>query len=391
MMLKQQADALLQRAVAAGEVPGVVATVTDRQGTLYEGAFGKRRLGAEAPMTVDTVGLIASMTKALTSTAALQLLEQGRLTLDQPAVQWLPELEQIEVLEGFDAQGQPRTRAPRRPITLRHLLTHTAGFSYEFLSEEVQKFQAAKGLKGIFSGELAELRVPLLFDPGERWHYGINTDWVGRVVEAVSGQTLGAYLRQHLLEPLGMNDTAFRITPPMRERLAAIHQRDAEGKLVAIDLEGTQEPQFESGGGGLYSTAPDYLKFLRLILNRGRCDGGQLLKPETVDLMSSNQMGELDVLTLRSANRGLTNDLVMPPEIPHKWGLAWMINTKKLPTRRPAGSLSWAGLTNCYYWIDLGNGIGGVYLTQILPFADVKSMPLYFAFEYTVYSSLAKS
>lgn len=388
MSLKEQADGLLRQATEAGAVPGVVAMVTNRQGTVYEGAFGKRSLGQDTPMTADTVGLIASMTKALTSTAAMQLVEQGRLDLDSPAAKWLPELGEIQVLEGFDAAGQPRTRAPKRPITLRHLLTHTAGFSYEFLSEDIQKYQAAKGLKGIFSCELAELRLPLLSDPGERWGYGINTDWAGRVVEAVSGQKLGAYLAQHVLEPLGMRDTAFCMTPQMRARKAAIHQRLEDGTLVPTDFEVPQQPQFEMGGGGLYSTVGDYLKFIRMILNRGQAAGGQVLKPETVELISTNQMGGLDVLPLKSANRMLTNDLVLPPDVPHKWGLAYMINTKVLPTGRPAGSLMWAGLTNCYYWIDPVTGIGGVFLTQILPFADVKAMPLFFAFEYTVYQSL---
>ena len=388
MSLKQQADAVLRQATESGDVPGVVAMVTNRQGTFYEGAFGKRSLGQDTPMTADTVGLIASMTKALTCTAALQLLEQGRLDLDSPASKWLPELAEIQVLEGFDAAGQPRSRAPKRPITLRHLMTHTAGFSYEFLSEDIQKYQAAKGLSGIFSCELAELRLPLLYDPGERWGYGINIDWVGRIVEAVSGQKLGAYLTQHVLAPLGMHDTAFRMTPQMRARKATIHQRLEDGQLVPTEFEVPQAPQFEMGGGGLYSTVGDYLKFIRMILNRGQAAGGQVLKPETVDLMSSNQMGELDVLPLKSTNRMLTNDLVLPPDVPHKWGLAYMINTKALPTGRPAGSLMWAGLTNCYYWIDPSTGIGGVLLTQILLFADVKAMPLFFAFEYPVYQSL---
>ena len=388
MSLKQQADAVLRQATESGDVPGVVAMVTNRQGTLYEGAFGKRSLGQDTPMTADTVGLIASMTKALTCTAALQLLEQGRLDLDSPAAKWLPELAEIQVLEGFDAAGQPRTRAPKRPITLRQLMTHTAGFSYEFLSEDIQKYQAAKGLSGIFSCELAELRVPLLYDPGERWGYGINIDWVGRIVEAVSGQKLGAYLTQHVLAPLGMHDTAFHMTPQMRVRKATIHQRLEDGQLVPTDFEVPQTPQFEMGGGGLYSTVGDYLKFIRMILNRGQAASGQVLKPETVELMSSNQMGELEVLPLKSTNRMLTNDLVLPPDVPHKWGLAYMINTKTLPTRRPAGSLMWAGLTNCYYWIDPATGIGGVLLTQILPFADVKAMPLFFTFEYLVYQSL---
>jgi methyl acetate hydrolase len=331
--------------------------------------------------------LIASMTKALTSTAAMQLLEQGRLELDGPAAQWLPELAQVRVLEGFDAGGQPRTRAPKRPITLRHLLTHTAGFSYEFLSQDVLKYQAATSTPSFFTGQLATLRLPLLFDPGERWEYGINLDWAGRVIEAVSGRTLGAYLGEYVLGPLGMRDTAFRMTPQMRARKAKIHQRGEDGKLTPIELELPQDAEFEMGGAGLYGTVGDYLKFVRMILNRGQAEGGRVLKAETVDLMSQNQMGELTVRPLKSANRMLTNDFELPPEVPHQWGLAFMINTKALPTGRAAGSLMWAGLTNCYYWIDPSSGIGGVYLTQILPFADVKAMPLFFAFEYTVYAN----
>ncbi|MDR3417418.1 MAG: serine hydrolase [Nevskia sp.] len=388
MSLQAQADALLKRAADAGDVPGVVAMVTNREGTLYEGAFGRRSLADPAPMTTDTVGLIASMTKALTSTAALQLLEQGRVDLDSPASRWLPQLAEAEVLEGFDDAGQPRTRPPKRPVTLRHLLTHTSGFGYEFLSVPLQKYHEARRVPSIFGCALAALRQPLLFDPGERWQYGIGIDWVGQLVEAVSGQKLGAYLAQHVLGPVGMQETAFVPTPDMAPRLARIHQRGPDGKLVPLDFPLPQEPEFEMGGGGLFGTAGDYLKFVRMILNRGLAIGGRVLRPETVELMSSNQLGALEVLPAKSANPLLTNDMALPPGIPHRWGLAWMINEKPLPTGRPAGSLMWAGLTNSYYWIDPHTGIGGVVLMQILPFADVKAMPLFLNFEYTVYQNL---
>ncbi len=389
MSLKTALDGVLQRAANAGDVPGVVAMLTSREGEmLYEGAFGKRSLGADAAMTLDTVGLIASMTKAITSTAAMQLVERGKLDLDSPASRWLPELGEVKVLEGFDAAGKPRLRAPKRPITLKHLLTHTAGFSYEFLSEDIQQFQAATGAPGFISCALDSIRLPLLFDPGERWSYGVSTDWAGRVVEAVSGQTLGQYFTENILGPLGMSDTAFRITPDMRRRLATIHARIDDGTLVPMGLEVPQEPEFQMGGGGLYGTMGDYLKFVRMVLNRGQAPGAQILKPETVDLMMRDHLGALEVPAIRSANRQFTNDLPQPPGNPQKWGLAWMINSKALPTGRPAGSLMWAGLANSYYWIDPTTGIAGVMLTQILPFADIKALPLFLEFEYTVYKNL---
>jgi methyl acetate hydrolase len=388
MSMQKSLDALLQGAANAGDVPGVVAMVTSREGTLYEGAFGVRKLGASAPMTLDTVVLIASMTKAITSTAAMQLVEQGKLDLDSPASKWLPDLGKIQVLEGFDAAGKPKTRAPKRAITLKHLLTHTAGFSYEFLSEDVQKVQAATGTPGFASSAYASLQLPLLFDPGERWEYGINTDWAGLLVQKASGMKLSDYLAQHVLGPLGMKDTAITMRPDMLARLASIHARGADGKLAPIDLVLPQQPETEMGGQALYGTAGDYLKFVRMILNRGQGANGRVLKPETVEAMSSNQIGALDVPALKSVNPMFSNDMPMPPDNPQKWGLGFLINTKTLPTGRKPGSLMWAGLANSYYWIDPASGIGGVYLTQILPFADVKSLPLFFGFEATVYANL---
>lgn len=388
MSMQTELDGVLARAADSGAVPGVVAMVTDRDGTLYEGAFGRRALDDAAPMTVDTVGLIASMTKALTATAALQLLEQGRVDLDGPAAQWLPALGEIEVLEGFDADGRPRTRPPKRPVTLRHLLTHTSGFGYEFLSADIQRYQAAKDIPSFLSCAMPALRLPLLFDPGERWEYGIGLDWTGQLVEAVSGQKLGDYLAEQVFAPLSMQDTAFAMRPDMRARKAKIHQRLEDGSLMPLDLEIPQQPDFEMGGGGLYGTVGDYLKFLRMILKRGAGEKGRVLREDTVELLSRNHLGPLTVPPVRSADPMLTNDFVLPPEIPHVWGLAAMINTLPLPTGRAAGSLMWAGLANSYYWVDPQTGIGGALLTQILPFADVQALPLFLQFEYMTYRNL---
>ena len=253
---KSRIDAALKRATDAGDVPGVVAMATDRNSTIYEGAFGKRVLGQPAAMTADTVAWIASMTKAITAAGAMQLVEQGKLDLDAPAGKVVPEIAAAQVLEGFDANGQPRTRPPKRAITLRHLLTHTAGFGYEIWSADIGKYQEAKGLPGIITCQNAALTTPLLFDPGERWFYGINIDWAGKMVEAVSGSGSAPICSRTCSAPLGMTSTAFKITPGDARAAGKIHQRGDDDKLVPqMELELPQEPEFEMGGGGLYSTA----------------------------------------------------------------------------------------------------------------------------------------
>ncbi|ABU58634.1 serine hydrolase domain-containing protein [Roseiflexus castenholzii] len=391
MSLKERVDGLLSAAVERGDVPGVVAVVVDREGVVYEGAFGKRNLATGEPMTLDTVCWIASMTKAITGACTMQMVEQGKLDLDAPADQWVPMLKEAQVLEGWDDEGKPKLRPPVRPITLRQLLTHTAGFSYEFWSADILRYQQVMGVPGVASGKIAALTTPLLFDPGERWEYGINIDFAGLAVEAVSGKKLGQYMQDHLLGPLGMNDTAFNIRPDMRARLAVVHARGEDGSLAPIAFEIPQDPEFEMGGGGLYGTAGDYARFVRMVLNRGELDGLRVLSAETVALMCQNAIGNLRVTPMKSVMPQFSNDAEFFPGLPKGWGLTWQINLEPAPTGRPAGSLQWAGLANSYFWIDLDHGIGGIYLTQIVPFADTKSLPLFEAFETTVYQSMHPS
>jgi len=273
-------DKLFTQATESKAIPGIVAVAATDKGTLYEGAFGKRELGKDAAMTVDSVGWIASMTKAITGTAAMQLVERGKLSLDRPASEVVTSLASARVLEGFDAAGQPRLRAPERPITLRHLMTHTAGFAYEIWRSEIAQYQSTTNTPGITTCADAALTTPLLFDPGDRWEYGINIDWVGKMVEAVSGQKLDRYFQDHIFGPLGMKDTSFRISPSMRSRLAAVHQRDDKGVLTPIEFALPEEPEFLMGGGGLYGTARDYLAFTQMIVQGGSLGGQQVLKPE---------------------------------------------------------------------------------------------------------------
>ena len=388
MALKDSADGILKAAVSRGDVPGVVAGATTAEGTVYEGGFGERAAGGGTAMTPDTVGWIASMTKAVTGAAAMQLVEQGKLELDGPASAVIPYLGEVGVLEGFDGDGQPKTRPPKRPITLRHLLTHTSGYVYEIWNTDILAYQEAKGVPQITSCENAALTTPLLFDPGERWDYGIGIDWAGKMVEAVSGQRLGQYMKENIFDPLGMGDTAFRITPAMQERMATVHVRGEDGAWMGMEFTVEQDPEFEMGGGGLYSTVGDYLKFIRMILNKGAANGHRVLRPETVEAMSVNSMGDNRVVNLATAMPPYSNDAEFFPGMEKTWGLTFMINNEEAPTGRTAGSLAWAGLANSYFWIDPAKGIGGAYLTQVLPFADEKSLPLYLDFETAVYRSL---
>lgn len=384
----QAIDQVLKRAAEANDVPGVVALAATDRSVIYEGAFGKRELGKEAGMTLDTVVWIASMTKAMTAAGAMQLVEHGRLKLDSAAAEVVPDLAKATVLEGFDAAGKPKLRAPRRPITLRQLLTHTAGFSYEIWSADIAKYQAATGTPGITTCENAALTTPLLFDPGTRWDYGINMDWVGKMVEAASGQKLGDYLQQNLFAPLGMTSTSFKLTPSQRSRLASVHARGPDGALAVFPFDLPQEPQFQMGGGGLYGTAQDYIRFTQMILNRGKSNGNQVLMPETVQMMSQNQMGDIDVGVLKTAAPPLSNDVALFPGMKLKWGLSFLINTAQTPQGRSAGSLAWAGLANTFFWIDPVKRVTGVFLTQVLPFFDQKTIGLLGDFETAVYQSL---
>ena len=366
----------------------MVAMAASGNEVIYQGAFGKRDLSRDIAMTLDSVFWIASMTKAITATAAMQLVEQGKLSLDDPIGKVLPDLAAPHVLEGFDAKGEPRLRPANCPITLRHLLTHTAGFSYPMWNGCMLRYLEKSGTPSARTGLNASLRVPIMTDPGTRWEYGINIDWTGKAVEAASGQRLDAYLRDQLFAPLGMTDTAFKIGDAQRQRLVAVHARGADGALSPIPFEIEQNPEFHAGGGGLYGTASDYIKFTQMVLNKGRGNGNQVLQAETVAMMGQSHIGGLNVTPLTSHAAALTNDVELFPDIVKKWGLSFLINTAKTPEGRSPGSLAWAGLANTYFWIDPSRGVAGVILMQVLPFFDRQCLETFAGFERGIYAGL---
>ncbi len=388
MQSKSPIDQALRQKADAKEIPGVVAIAATGKETVYQGTFGKRDLSKDDPMTADSVFWIASMTKAVTSAAAMQLVEQGKLSLDEPIGKLLPDLAAPQVLEGFDAKGEPKLRPATKPITLRHLMTHTAGFAYNMWNGDILQYLEKTGTPAVTTCQNAALKTPLASDPGTRWEYGINIDFVGKAVEAATGKRLDAALRDQLFTPLGMSDTGFKITDAMRKRLVAMHGRGEDGSLAPIPFELEQNPEFHMGGGGLYGTAADYIKFTQMILNKGRGNGNQVLKPETVALMGQNHMGELNMTKMSSAVAFATNDVDLYPGMEKKWGLSFMINTARTPEGRSPGSLAWAGLANTYYWIDPVRDITGVILMQVLPFADPKCLSAFAAFESGIYAGL---
>jgi methyl acetate hydrolase len=370
-------DAALQAGVDAADVPGVVAMVTTERSVVYEGAFGLR--GGAAPMSTDTVFRIASMVKLLTSVAAMQLIEKGKLELDEPAAKIDPTLGSPQVLVGFDPQGAPQLRPAQKPITLRDLLSHTSGFSYQLWDANVVRY-----IK-VSRNDPALPRTPLMFDPEARWAYGGSLDRVGRLIEIVSGKTLDRYFREHILGPLGMKDTAFSITEEQRGREASLHVRRADGALVQQPVEQRVVRKAFSGGAGIYSTAQDYLTLLQALLNGGVVAGKRILRPETVALMSVNQIGDLEAGILKTTNPALSKDVDFFPGVRLRWGLGHMINIDPVRDGRSAGSLTWGGLFNTYYWIDPASRIAGVIMMQILPFADERALNVYRQFERGIY------
>ncbi|ALU73064.1 1,4-butanediol diacrylate esterase [Rhodococcus erythropolis R138] len=384
---KQRLDDVLARATqGADRVPGVVAMITDREGNIYEGAAGERTLASGVPMTFDTTFALFSTTKAITGTAVLQCVEEGLLDLDAPAATYVPDIGELKVLDGFDAGGNPVLREPKRDITTRMLLLHTAGFGYDFFNESYNRLSQEHGQPSVITCSKAALTTPLLFDPGEKWEYGTNIDWAGQVVESIRGQRLGDVMRERIFEPLEMADTAFTMSPSMKDRLAPIHQRDSDGSLTPlIGFELPAEPEVHMGGHGLHGTVGDYMKFIRMWLNDGAGTSGRVLSPETVAAAVQNGLEGQHVGLLPGVLPTLSNDAEFFPGVPKGWAYSFMTNEEVAPTGRPAGSLAWAGLANLYYWIDRQTGVGGFWATQILPFADAGSINGYLEFETAVY------
>lgn len=376
-------DQILTAAVQGGELRGLAAAAVTPRAS-WVGAAGWA--SDELPMSEDTIVWIASMTKPVTAVGVMQLVESGMLDLDAPAGDLVPYLAEVQVLEGMGSDRSPALRPPKRPVTLRHLLTHTAGFGYDFTDPTLARLVADTSDVPA-PGSRASYEMPLMFDPGERWLYGTSIDWAGQVLEAATGEPLDSYLHREIFDPLGMVDTGFRLSPEGRARCASMYARTPDG-LTPIPFELPEDPEVAFAGGGLYSTVGDYLKFVRMLLGRGTTDGRNILKAETVGTMAANHLGELESGSWRTTNPALSNDVDFYPGMRKHWGLSFLINTEVTPEGRSPGSLAWGGLANTYFWVDLARQVGGVFATQVLPFFDEPSLEVFRRLERAAYSSL---
>jgi methyl acetate hydrolase len=355
---------------------------------LYAGAFGTRDEPSGVEVSTSSIFALHSMTKPITSVAAMQLVERGKLQLNEPAGAYLPMLADLRVLEGFDATTRkPVFRPPARPVTLQHLLTHTSGFAYETWDEKMLEYDLQTGM----SDSSLTTPTPLVFDPGTRWQYGTGLDWVGRIVESLCGTNLEKYFQADVLGPLGMVDTSYILPPEKMDRLVSFYQRAADGRLHQDPRVAPPARKTFSGGGGLFSTAPDYIRFAQMILNRGRSGRTQVLQPSTVDLMTSNQIGSMSAGRLKTLQPDQSSDVDFDPGFEDKFGFGFLIKTSAREYERTRGSLSWAGKKNTYFWIDPRRGVCAVLMMQYLPFFDKEAISLLSEFERTLYASLFDS
>ena len=370
-------DAVLRSGMEQRKIPAITAMAGTASAITYSGAFGARDSVSGVPITPESIFSIASMTKAVTSVGAMQLVEQGKLTLDEPASKHLPELGGLQVLDGFNSSGKSILRPSTHPVTLRQLLTHTSGFAYDIWHEAMFKFTSSGG----------DATHVLAFEPGTRWQYGPSTLWVGRLIEAVSGMDLEKYLQRNVLSPLGLKDTAFIFSKEKYERLVGRYQREANGSLTPVPRSVPVPPTEYRGDGGLFSTAPDYLKFTQMILNRGLGPGGErILNEKTVALMSANGTGQIPAGRLKTLQPSISRDVDFHPGHDDHYTLGFLMNPEAIAGGRSAGSLAWAGLYNTYYWIDPHRNICGVIMMQFLPFADKEAVGLLNDFQHAVYS-----
>ena len=378
-------DQTLRNSMTRRKIPCVVAMVATTDKVIYTGAFGKRDAKSGIDVKPDSIFAIASMTKAITATAAMQLVEQGKVKLHEPVSKYLPQLAKLDILTGFDASGKPALHPATKPVTLHHLLTHTSGFAYDTWDESMLKYNATHGGA---SGPVVAPLTPLIFEPGTRWQYGTSMDWAGKLVEAVSGLTLEQYMQKNILQPLGMKDTTFIFPPEKAERLVSSSRRQADGSLKEDPRAVPVPPKEYNGGGGLFSTAPDYVLFTQMILRHGKgVNGAQILQPKTVAMMTTNQIGNVSAGKLKTLRPTISSDVDFHPGQTDGFTYGFLINKTPYDGGRSAGSLAWAGIENTFYWIDPRKSLSAVVMMQFFPFVDKEGVGLLSDFEHAVYAT----
>lgn len=377
---KAALDSYLGDAIGTTRIPGMVALVVNKDGIVYEEAFGLMDSANGKAMTTDAIFRLASMTKPVTSALIMMLAEEGKVDVDAPVGNYLPDLANPQVFTSFNTEDGTYTAEPaKNAMTPRHLLTHTSGLGYTFTSDILVKLMT--GVPGARATS-----YPLLFEPGTQWHYGESTRVLGDIVEAVTGEELLAYMKTRLLDPLGMNDTTYDVPAGKNARVVTVHRSDGAQLIEQPNPEGALTSPHQ-GDGGLSGTARDYAQFIRLILNDGTVDGKQLMKPETVALMKESGSNGVRVQRMTSTNKLTSEDFPIGAGV-DTFSLGFHRTEEQLPGLRSVGSLAWAGIFNTEFWIDPERGIGGVLLMQYLPFYDADAIEVLQGFEQRVYSGL---
>lgn len=382
-------EAAARHAVEAGLVPGAVAVVGNSRAVLHESAVGPSSRTDGRPHTLGDVFMIASMTKAITSVAGAQLLEQGRFSLDQPAENILPEIATHQVITGFDADDRPILRPARGKVTMRQLFTHTSGHSSDVWNANTLKYAKVMGLPPIPSCKIAAFDLPLAFDPGTAWEYGVATDFLGKIIEKLSGMRLEEYFKTQIFDRVGMEWTSFVMGPRQLAEEVPVRGKAGRGAFNVLDFKISQTPEMYMAGAGLYGTAGDYFKFLQMLLNKGDAPHGRVLKPETVELMFRNHIGDIKLPVMGTVIPPVSADLDL--DVPHgnKWSLCALTNLIDMPGRRRAGSQFWGGLASSYFWVDPRSDLAGLVMLSYFPFADADGLELFAALERDAYATYA--
>ena len=392
-------DPIFQGRVDSKKIPGAAAVALDVSGdVLFSKGYGNVVAGdtSSPKVTPQTPAMMWSCTKLVTCVAGMQLIEQGKLNLDDPVEKYVPEIADIKYLDGWNDDDSPKLRKPDKPIKVLNLFTHTSGFSYDFFHPDTLKWRITHNqppVAYVTRSSKEEYTVPLVFEPGARWEYGCNQEWIGFIIEKISGLPLAEYVDKNIIQPLGLKTTGLKLTPEQDKEFFTVHDKNAAGELTPTPLRMVENPEVVAGGHYLYSSTSDYCQFLLTLLNNGTHPktGVKILEKDTVKNYVFKDMlpqvgcsgdGVGDVPSIISAAT-CTGSLL--PGVPKGWSLGALINNEAAPNGRNKGSAMWAGLGNCYFWMDQAAGKLGFVVSAILPFFDRDVLYLADALERAVY------